>query len=438
MIAGNCLRWARLGSWAVMDQALFATANFTLTILLARWLTPTEFGAFTIAQSAFLLFGVLHIACLAEPMLVFGTSRYASVFPGYLRQLVRAHWVLTGGGASLFGVVAVACWLRGYGSLSLAFMGAAFATPTMLLAWLARRACFACLRPHYAAAAGAGYVLLMIGAVAAVYVRGSLSPLVAFLIMGSCSVLVAAVLMRVLQRSPAGGDVPPPARELARAHWTYGRWALASSTLSWFTGNVWFFVLPVAGGLAVAGAFRALSNLVLPMYQVITALSMLLLPSLAQVRGTKTFRSILVHAVVVLVSFALVYGVLVASLGAQAIQLLYGGKFSEYARLLWPLGILPVIAGLVAVVSNALRACERPDQVFWAYAASACVALSFGVWATARWALTGAVYGQLAASSAGAALMVLLFLRHSRTVVPVTRRAPGRAAVAISAHVTGG
>ena len=66
------LAWGTKGSLAILDQGLFAWAHFLLSILLARWLTPTEYGAFALAYSIFLLFGAFHTALLTEPMMVFG------------------------------------------------------------------------------------------------------------------------------------------------------------------------------------------------------------------------------------------------------------------------------------------------------------------------------------------------------------------------------
>src|SRR5215208_612330 len=69
-------RWLTRGIWAVVDQGLFTLTNFSLNILLARWLSPEEYGAFTVAFTLFLLFGALHIAVLIEPLLIFGPSTY--------------------------------------------------------------------------------------------------------------------------------------------------------------------------------------------------------------------------------------------------------------------------------------------------------------------------------------------------------------------------
>jgi O-antigen/teichoic acid export membrane protein len=432
-------RWVGRGIWAIMDQALFATSNFALGILLARWLGPDEFGAFAIAQAAFLLFGMLHIAVLIEPMLVFGTSRYADRFSDYLRQLLRAHWVLTGGGTVIFGLAAAGFWMRGSSTLSYALTGAALATPPMLLVWMARRACFACFRPHYAAAAGAMYLILMLVGVSVLFYSATLSPFSAFLVLGGSSLLVGAALIRRLQAStPSAGRLN--VRALVMEHWQYGRWALASTTISWVTGNIYFFILPFFGGLAATAALRALANLVVPMLQAIAALSTLLLPLLVRSRGTTQFRSILLIALLGFVGAAAFYWVLLGAFADPLVHLMFGGKYREHAHLLWLLGILPVLAGIVAVLSSILRAYERPDLIFWAYLASGCTTLSVGLWAVTQWEIAGAAVGQILAALVTASALAVLLRRswwNSSFAVRYVKGPPEPPSVAISTAPAG-
>src|ERR1700685_915370 len=86
--------WVGKGSLAVLDQGLFASSNFLLNVLLARWLAPADYGAFALAYSIFLLLLVLHNALLTAPMLVFGSGKYRERFREYLGVLLRVHFTL--------------------------------------------------------------------------------------------------------------------------------------------------------------------------------------------------------------------------------------------------------------------------------------------------------------------------------------------------------
>jgi O-antigen/teichoic acid export membrane protein len=68
--------WAKKGSLAVLDQALFSGANFLVNILLARWLPPEEYGAFAVALSIYYLLLGFHTAVITEPM-----SNYLPILP---------------------------------------------------------------------------------------------------------------------------------------------------------------------------------------------------------------------------------------------------------------------------------------------------------------------------------------------------------------------
>ena len=89
-------RSAKNAIWAIVDQALFGLSNFVLNLLLARWLAPSDYGAFTLAFALFLLVGVLHSAIFIEPMLVFGGDRFKSEFHHYMATIIAAHWLITG------------------------------------------------------------------------------------------------------------------------------------------------------------------------------------------------------------------------------------------------------------------------------------------------------------------------------------------------------
>src|SRR5439155_722855 len=78
------LRWVGRGSWAIADQGLFAGTNFLLNVMLARWLSPGEYGAFAVGLAAVFFVGTFHSALLTEPMLVFGPGKYADRAGAYV------------------------------------------------------------------------------------------------------------------------------------------------------------------------------------------------------------------------------------------------------------------------------------------------------------------------------------------------------------------
>ena len=165
--------WARHGAWALADQGLFAGANFLVNVLLARWLSPEGFGAYTVAYTVFLLLGTLHSGVLVEPMLVYGASRFRDRLPQYLRLLVTGHLRFAAGAAVALAAGAVFFWTTGQLVLGHALAAFAVGQALILFQWLMRSACYVETRPHVSAASGAVYAALMIAGVAALNASGS-------------------------------------------------------------------------------------------------------------------------------------------------------------------------------------------------------------------------------------------------------------------------
>ena len=142
--------------WSVADQGLFAVSNFVLNLILARWLSAADYGAFSLAFTLFLLLGTVHTALVVEPLLVFGAGRYNANVGAYLRSVLNLHWVLAALLSLVLGAL-VFLWpsLRvQLGGTTLALM---FTAPLILFQWLARRACYIDLQPALAARAGGVY-----------------------------------------------------------------------------------------------------------------------------------------------------------------------------------------------------------------------------------------------------------------------------------------
>ena len=412
------LRWASRGIWAVLDQGLFAISNFAVGVLLARSLTPEAFGAYTVAYSALLLIGAAHTAMLTEPMLIFGSAKYAGSFRGYLQVLLHAHWVAAGLGSILLLLAAAGGWLFDLPILATALLGAAVATPFILLSWLLRRACFAQLRPDWAAAGGALYLGVMLSAVYLLARWDALSALLAFVAIGGSSLISGLLLLWWLRsvRSQSSGEFT--LTSVLRVHWSYGKWALASSGMFWISANAYFFVLPIVVGLEATAGLRALLNLVMPILHANAALGLLLVPAMVRAWPGRQFERLLLAGIIVFSGGALLYWVLASMYSTWAISWLYDGRYVQYAHLLPIVAILPLTAGIVSVLGSALQALERPDQVFWAHLASAVAVCSVGLWMTFRWGITGAAIGQLLASGTMAAVMVVHVVGQTRRITP--------------------
>jgi O-antigen/teichoic acid export membrane protein len=408
--------WVGKGSLAVLDQGLFAGSNFLLNVLLARWLTPSEYGAFAVAFSVFLLLGVFHTAILTEPMLVFGPGKHRERFPEYLGTLLRGHFAMMLPGAALLAATAFLLgWLYSP-AVERTFLALAIAGPFILLLWLLRRAFYVRLNPSWAAVGGGVYFLLLLASTLTLHTAGRLTPATGFLAMAAASLSTCMLLLVPLRPSLAMES--SAIRNVAADHWRYGKWVAAAAGPAWISDNIYFLVLPAWVGLAETGALKALMNLAMPALQTIAALGTLLLPILVRDcdRGDPRAmnRNIKVSLAVFLLGSACYLAVL-WGFRLQIFHFLYGGKYAGYAS--WPLlwvGLLPIAYSLPVVMGGALRALEQPNLVFWSYIGSVVVALALGVPLAFSLGVRGAVLGLVASYLLMGELMLFFLMRSVR------------------------
>lgn len=405
--------WAKSGAFAILDQALFAGANFLANILLARWLSPEQYGAFAVAYSAFLLLGSFHTAALTEPLLVFGAGKYANCINKYLGLLLYGHAGLSLVVSLFLAIAALIFWQFGSAAIAQSLSGLAFASPFVLLLWLVRRAFYVSLEPEWAATGGALYLLLMLAGMYGLYQGHMLSSGSALMVMGIAG-LIAGLWLTFRQRPQwrfSQGNPTP--RMVLADHWVYGRWAVATAALIWVPGNIYYALLPIWLGLEGTAALRAVMNLIMPVLHANSALSVLLVPLFVKAfkeMGQAGLRRRVRQSLLLFgASSALYFGFLIL-FRSKLMGWLYGEKYGGCGDLLLIAGLLPLSAGAVAALGGALRAMELPNRVFWCYVVSTAVTLTVGLGLAATLGVAGAGIGLLV-SSVATAVSMTSFLR---------------------------
>jgi O-antigen/teichoic acid export membrane protein len=105
-------------------------------------------------------------------------------------------------------------------------------------------------------------------------------------------------------------------------------------------------------------------------------------------------------------------------------QLLYAGKYQEYKT--WPLlltGLVPIPMTAAIIVGSALRALEKPEWIFWSYAASTLSVIVLGIPLTLHSGVLGAT-GSLFFSSFVAAVIMVWFFHRATATEPMTSNEP--------------
>lgn len=405
-------RWLTRGFWAGLDRGLFAISSFAINLLLARWLTPHEYGAFVLVFSVSVFFGVLQAAVLLEPMLVFGPGRYKDRMQEYLGALVYGQIAFVALVSLAELLVALVLVMRGADTSAAIVLALAFAAPWIQLQNLLRRACYARLGPRLAASGGAWYMVLMLLGAYALYRGGLLSGASAYVVIGLSSLVVSvwlALRLRI-EFPPLRGEL---VRDAFRRHLGYGRWAVVNQGLSWLPQYFVYLILPIWGGLAAVASFRALMNVVSPVLQFSWALSNLVLPAFvrARAKGQAALDSRVRTSLMLFTVGPTFCWLIMGLLHQPLVSLLYGGRYTEHAGLLWLLGLSPILLGVKMVLGYAVKSYERPDWLVSAYAIPAVVALILEAVFVYFWGLTGAAWGMLLAQ-AFTVVVVIAFYRR--------------------------
>ena len=429
------LPWAHKGGLTIFEYGLVYGSHFLVSVLLARWLSAEQYGAFAVAWSVFVLLSLIYQSLILEPMSVFGGSTYRSNFRAYFASLMWIHIVLSLAIFLLFGASAGVSRMFGAAAgMPAALAGVTIASPCVFYFWLARRSCYLELVPGQALAGAFVYSGVILVALWVFYRQHLLSPFIAFILVGIGSLATGTFLMvrrRLLSRS---GGPRPPTRELARQHWNYGAWALAACVASWIPAYIYFPIVSSFGSMAQSGQLKALMNLTVPLEQTKSALTMLLLPYAAGVQHSKdgsagkvlTMRLTLFGA-----GMGLVYWALIIPFSKPLFHMLYSGGYMDVAYEIPIVAVGSIFWSAAYGPAMALRAMKSPTSVFKAFLIAAVASLVIGVPATWMFGLSGAIWGMNVADIASFAAVCFLLYGKLKAHTPVLASEPNVTATVI-------
>jgi O-antigen/teichoic acid export membrane protein len=394
--------WVTKGGLAILDYGLFSGSNFLLGVLLARWMSPEQYGAYALVFSIFILVTFLYQALLLEPVSVFSGTAYPNNLRGYLQSNVWLHWGISLVICIALGATAVAARVWWHSPVSaLAFAGMTIAAPFILIHALGRRSFYLKLSPGPAAFGSAFYCAFVVGGSFLVYRLGFLSAFTAYLVMGLAALVGGLIMLVQLNAKLEPATEKVHIRTTLNKHWEYGKWALATCVVGWIPTYVYIPLVSKFSGLAVAGELRALMNLGGPVLQTYAALSMLFLPLAARVQSTQGKRgasALTLKLTGLFVAGGVAYWAVLIPLKGPLFRMLYAGKYLDASSL------LPLFAAETIVWSAALgpaillRAMESPRSLFFANGAASVVALVFGIPATRYFGLRGVIWSMVLAN----------------------------------------
>jgi glycosyltransferase involved in cell wall biosynthesis/O-antigen/teichoic acid export membrane protein len=391
------------GSLALFAQILISGMNFVLSLLLARWLVPSQYGAYTLAFSIFLVAGSLHNALLLEPMGVLGPALHRQSLSSYVGKLIQLHFALTAGSAITLAIAAAAISRFPHSAeLSGALWGACLAIPWVLFLWLVRQVAYLDMRSDIAAKVAIVYAAAMLFMIFTLRALGRMTPFGAFLALAVAGAVAGASLIAWIRPKFRASSTDASFATIWKQHWDYGRWVVVTALVYWVSGQAAYYLIAAAFlKMDDVGTISALQNFVAPLSQFLTALSLLLLPwaskQLAD-KGVEAFHRGIRRITLLFTGVGIAYCILLVALGGQLIALFYHGKYAQSAALI---PMLALSQGFIALSQGpviGLRAMQRPSRIFIGYSVAAAFSILVGLALTRHWGALGNVTGMAASS----------------------------------------
>lgn len=406
----NVRGWLGRGSAAVADQLLTSGANFALSILLARWVTAEDYGAYAVALAAFLLVATVFQGALLTPSLILGTTRYADRGPEYVAAMVRLHGKLGGACALMLGCAAAIYGLfTAQGELARCLAAMAVTAPAVLLWWLARSAWYLRLNPAPAAWGALGYAVTLVGGVWLLRWQGWLSGETGILAMGAAGLATGLWLLWKLEPNWRGELTEA---EVWRESWQFGKWEMGIALAAWLPASLCYPVTSAVLGQGEAGGLRALQNFALPVTQASTSVLRLLQPHVSGRFGAdgKAPARLVWSLTAAVFAVAGLYLGLVWLLRAPLMAVAYGGRFGLAVDLLPWVVLVAVLSAGTESVAMGLRAMRGSRGILAAFLVAGAVYLISGVPAARALGLTGVVTTLVAANAIAFAIVAWRFL----------------------------
>jgi O-antigen/teichoic acid export membrane protein len=384
----------RTAVYTLLDQIVVSGSSFALSLLLAKWLGLAAFGVYALLTMVVLVALSISQAYIVQPMLTFWAQKTTTEQPAYYAAVERLQWLVAAGLSAAVLAVMQLIYLPKGSEISLTTTTVlAAVVGTTVLADFYRKGCFAKAQPAEALRYDAAQQAVLWWSLWALWFYDALA------INRILFVVVIANVVWVLA-GMAGREKTQvaPIYAVAKTHWTFGQWLVATAVLQWLSGN--FFVVAAGSvlGTAAVGAVRIAQSLMGVLHLLFLVLeNNLPVQAAAAFRTNGTAGMVAAMRRVVLPVGAAVFALLIA-VGIAApylMQWFYGATIAAYS------GVITAFCGVYVLVfigiplRIALRTMHRTRPIFIAYLIGAAFSLLCANWLLTQWGLTGFFVGLL-------------------------------------------
>jgi exopolysaccharide production protein ExoQ len=421
LIDGRRLKNLRLGRllnrgvWGLGDQVLISASNFLTTVVLARRLSPTDFGAFTLLYAAIFFMISLQTTLVSRPHNVLGVTRQGMEYRRYTTVTAVSQLCFTAILALVTLIGAVVAHRAAWGVAPLLF-------PLVLViaAWQLQEFTRRVLYTEGRLRDAFTNDLVSYGGQAAAIVAlghfGQITGARALCIIALTSAIGAAWGCWQIKGSLMRHGVWSAVRENGFIeNWRFGKWLFGAALATWVAGQLYPVLIGGLISIAEAGAFSAVFTLMGPARILLIAMDTALVPAAARAfaeKGQPGLQSFVARVFLMTAPIIAAYCIGVSLVATRILGAAYGDHYRPYGWLLALFALSYALDYLRHPISIALEARRASAPIFRAYLVSGVIVLTVGVAAVRVLGLLGAALGTIANSLI---LGVMLWYYYRRT-----------------------
>lgn len=383
------------GAWALADQALISATNFTTMVLVARSVSPREFGLYSLAYTGLLFANSVQSALVIQPHASLGAPRAREGYRTYTTDtaLLQLGFALVT--AIAVAITGIAMSLQGLW-IAPVVIALTAAAPAWQLQEFPRRALYVRSRIRSAfmndLVSYGGQIALMVF----LWSRRELTPISAIVAMAVTSAAAALFGAWQIRKQIEWTFARPSLRKTMKENWTFGKWLLGGDLAYWTSGQIYPILAAAFVSVTATGLMRAAHTVLGPTNLLMVSLDPVFSPRAARAyaRGGITDLRALVARLQLAVGAAMGAYCIAAAIFARPIfAIVYGPEYARHSWMLSVLAIATLIASLRTPIRLGFKALRQTRAVFFSYLTSSMFNLTLGVLIVRWFGMAGLAVG---------------------------------------------
>lgn len=403
------------GSVVIVDQGIVSGVRFVIALLLARYVTPAEYGGFVLAYGVLMLVNYIQVSYILMPMSVIGPSLDGEELRNYYSSLLKIQVVLSTV-MSIILVVTSHFWLLWFKEpgIDTIFMAMGFSAFAVQMQEFFRKIF---LNHFHLKKAILNDAMCYLGQLVGIFIliwNRNISSVLVFWVITIFS-LVAAFLGYCLCRKLFKIKTQN-LKQIVIKQFHYGKWLLASMTTQWISGQIYIFIAASFLSISAAGILGACRNLFGIINVGLTGIRNYLLPYGSQKYSLQgiSFLKRYFKKIYMIGSISIIFYALMISLfSKQIIDFLYRGQYRGFEYVVTMFAVLSLVNFFTFPPDTVLLIMKKTEGIFKSYLISSIISLVIAFPLIKFLDITGALIGMIATQILLAMVLTNIYRRET-------------------------